>query len=73
MPVDYGYYMLGEGGVPIPAIHAIPPGYPQALYAHAAYGASEAYQEPREEPVGFFSGREAGESEFYGFGDIFGE
>ena len=63
MPVGYGYYMLGENGVPIQAMHAVPAGYPQAMYAQAEYGASEAYQEPPDEQVGFFSGREAGESE----------
>ena len=55
--------MLGENGVPIQAMHAVPAGYPQAMYAQAEYGASEAYQEPPDEQVGFFSGREAGESE----------
>ena len=36
-----------------------------------SYAAAHEEEEPRAEPVGFFSGPEAGESELYGYGDIF--
>ena len=73
MPMDYWYYMLDEEeGAPLGTVQGLHEGY-LPLYGHSASNGNEVGQEPREEPVGFFSGREAGEGESFGFGnDFFG-